>query len=261
MPFKLFLFLLLPMIFTSVGFSHEKVEKSGWIRIFNGQNLDGFTIKIRGSKLNENYKNTFSVEKGILKISYDQYDVFDNRFGHIFYNKKLSNYILRLDYRFTGEQVTGSPETSFRNSGIMFHSQSAENMVLNQKFPYSVEVQLLGGAESGIRPTGNVCTPGTRVIFNNKIDKRICIPSNSRTFRGNQWVTAEIIVRKNGLITHKINNEIVLEYSNPQINADEDVIPPEVRLTTGISLDDGYIALQAEGHPVEFRNIMIKMLD
>ena len=130
-----------------------------WTSIFNGNNLEGWKIKFRDSKLGENYKDTFRVKDGILTANYDQYETFDKNFGHLFYHKKLSNYILRLDYRFTGDLTPGSPGWAYRNSGIMVHSQSPESMKFDQSFPTSIEVQILGGREEGSRPTGNVCTP------------------------------------------------------------------------------------------------------
>ena len=58
-----------------------------WIQLFNGKNLDGWKVKIKGFDLGDNYGNTFRVEDGVLKVAYDQYEKFDGKFGHIFYEK------------------------------------------------------------------------------------------------------------------------------------------------------------------------------
>ena len=98
--------------------------KENWIQLFNGKDLDGWVIKIKGSPLGENYRNTFRVEEGIMKVSYSEYDTFRYEFGHIYFRQPFSSYKLRVEYRFTGEQLPGGPSWGFRNSGIMFHCQN-----------------------------------------------------------------------------------------------------------------------------------------
>ena len=232
-----------------------------WISLFNGKNLDGWTIKFNKQKLGVNYKNTFRAKDGILSVDYDQYDEFDEDYGHIFYKDKFSNYIIKLEYRFTGEQVKGGPEWGIRNNGIMFHTQSAASMQIVQGWPVSLEMQLLGGMGNGIeRQTGNVCTPGTHITLNTILEKTHCIYSNSITYDGDQWVSAELEVRADKIIRHKINGDVVMEYINP-IYDGEDLEQPVRPFKTGTPVIDGYIALQAESHNTEFRNIMLLDLD
>ncbi|MEP7279244.1 MAG: hypothetical protein ABI813_11420 [Bacteroidota bacterium] len=47
----------------------------------NGKNLDGWDIRIAGEALNLNYKNTFRVENPMLRIAYDEYKTFDDKYG------------------------------------------------------------------------------------------------------------------------------------------------------------------------------------
>ena len=215
-----------------------------WRPLFNGKDLTGWDIKIRGFELNDNHKNTVRVEDGILKISYDEYGKFDNKFGHIFYEEPFSHYKLRVEYRFTGEQIQGGPGWAYRNNGIMFHSQSAESMLLNQDFPVSLEAQLLGGDGSADRSNLNVCTPGTHIVIDGELRTEHCISSNSKTFHGDQWVTVELHVFGDSIVHHIIDNDTVLTYSRPQLD-------------NGEPLKKGYVALQAESHPTEFRKIEI----
>jgi hypothetical protein len=215
-----------------------------WRPLFNGKDLTGWDIKISGFELNDNHKNTFRVEDGILKISYDEYENYDNKFGHIFFEEPFSHYKLRVEYRFTGEQVKGAPGWAFRNNGIMFHSQSAESMLLNQDFPVSIEAQLLGGDGSADRSNFNVCTPGTHIVIDGVLRTEHCISSNSKTYHGDQWVTVELHVFGDSIVHHIIENDTVLTYSRPQLD-------------NGEPLKKGYIALQAESHPTEFRKIEI----
>jgi len=236
------------------GEQKQKTEECCWIKMFNGKDLDGWSVKITGHELNDNFGDTFRVEDGILKVSYDQYDKFDGKFGHLFYKDEFSDYILRLEYRFVGEQIQGGPRWAFRNSGVMLHGQSPESMGKDQKFPVSIEVQTLGGNGTDKRSTGNLCTPGTNVVYKGKLEKRHIIRSTSKTYHGDQWVSLEVEVHGNKVIRHKVNGEVVIEYTNPQLDErDEDArkfILGDDKLLSG-----GSISLQAESNPVEYRNI------
>lgn len=235
-------------------------QATSWIRLFNGKDLDGWTPKIKGCELGDNYKNTFRVENGVLRVSYDQYDKFDSHFGHLFYKVPYSNYIMRLEYRFVGDQCPGGPGWAFRNSGVMIHGQPPETMGKDQDFPVSIEVQLLGGGGKGERTTGNLCSPGTHVVMDGKLFTPHCVNSHSKTFHGDQWVQLEIEVHGSKKIVHKINEEAVLEYSEPQLDPGDGNAKKLIRDGRTI-LSGGSISLQAESHPVEFRNIELLPLE
>jgi hypothetical protein len=228
----------------------------GWIALFNGKDLTGWTPKITGYELGENFGNTFRVEDGVIKVRYDQYPDFGGRFGHLFYHLPYENYVFSVDYRFTGEQVKGGPGWAIRNSGVMIHGQDPATMTKDQLFPVSLEVQLLGGAGSGERTTANLCTPGTLVTMDGAIRSEHCLPSKSKTFHGDVWVTAEIEVR-GGKIIHRINGETVMEYENPVLDPN-DADAKKLIKDGVVALTGGSISLQSESHPVEFRNIKIK---
>jgi hypothetical protein len=222
--------------------------------------LDGWTPKISGYELGDNFGATFRVEDGVLKVAYDQYQTFENRFGHLFYKDKFSHYIFRAEYRFIGEQTTGGPGWAFRNSGVMVHCQAPQTMSKEQSFPVCIEVQLLGGNGVEERTTGNLCTPGTNVVLAGKLEKQHCINSTSPTFHGDQWVTIEIEVHGTGRIIHRINGETVLEYEQPQYD-ERDADALKLITDDDKLIREGYISLQAESHPVEFRNVQLKVLN
>ena len=230
-------------------------DSEDWIQLFNGQNLDGWTPKIRGHELGDNFGNTFRVVNGAMQTGYEAYGPFDERFGHIFYDKPFSYYRLAVEYRFIGEQAENGPGWAIRNSGIMLHSPPPESMGRDQNFPISIEVQLLGGVDQDERTTANLCTPGTHVVLDGKLLTRHCTQSTSKTYRGEQWVRAEILVLGSAMIRHILEGESVLEYELPQIggrNVDghDSQFKPDGQL-----LEGGYISLQSESHPVEFRKV------
>jgi hypothetical protein len=232
-------------------------KKGKWVSLLEKDNLKNWTVKITNRPVGENYKNTFRVENGVLSVNYDQYEKFNNSFGHIFYNKEFSNYKFRMQYRFVGEQVNGGQAWALRNSGIMIHCEDPKNMGVAQKFPASIEVQLLGGNGKEERPTANVCTPGTHIDMNGKQDKTHCIKSTSKTYHGDQWVTIEIEVKNSEIVSHMINGEKVLEYTNMVIGGKMDANQAYWSSIQGEKLTKGFISLQSESHPIEFRNIEI----
>ena len=233
-----------------------------WTQLFNGKNLDGWKVKLTGYELNDNFGNTFRVEDGLLKVRYDAYDKFGGRFGHIFYDQPFENYVIRVEYRFVGEQAAEGPGWAIRNSGIMVHGQTPESVRKDQEFPVSIEVQLLGGNGTVKRSTGNLCTPGTHVVMDGTLVKRHCTDSSSKTYHGDQWVTAEVEVRGNKSIKHFVEGELVLEYSQPQLDeTDADAAKLIEQAGGNKMLAGGSISLQAESHPVEFRKVELRKLD
>ena len=234
-----------------------------WVSLFNGKDLTNWTTKIHHYEVGDNFGETFRVEDGILKVSYDQYQGdFNERYGHLYYNTPYSNYHLKLEYRFVGEWYKSAPSYTLLNSGLMFHSQDPKTMPKEQDWPISVEMQFLGGIEEGkSRPTGNMCSPGTEVIYQGQMDPRHCIESSSDTYYGEQWVKAELIVCGDSLITHIINGKTVLEYTKPQIGGGvANRYNKEIKVD-GKLLNKGFIALQSEGQPIEFRKVVLKQLN
>jgi hypothetical protein len=235
-------------------------DRKDWIQLFNGKDLTGWIVKIKGYDLGENFGNTFRVENGLLRVAYDGYDTFGNRFGHIFHRDKFSHYVIAVEYRFIGEQVRGGPAWGLRNSGIMIHGQSSQSMRKEQDFPISIEVQLLGGAGSGERSTANLCTPGTNVVMAGSLVTQHCTNSTSETFHGDQWVRVEVEVLGGTTVKHLVNGKTVLAYEKPQIGGGAVSNYDERVKVDGALLSEGYISLQAESHPVEFRKVELLML-
>lgn len=239
----------------------QATAEGEWIQLFNGKNLDGWTPKIRYHELGENYGNTFRVEDGLLKVGYENYDGFGEQFGHLFFKDSFSNYRMRVEYRFVGDQCKDGPGWALRNSGVMVHGENPEGMAKDQDFPVSIEVQLLGGDGKNKRTTSNLCTPGTNVEMNEKLFKPHCTQSSSKTYHGPQWVTAEIEVRGNQVIKHVLDGEVVLEYTKPQLD-DRDAHAKKLAEKAGTKmLSGGTISLQSESHPVHFRKVELMVLD
>lgn len=236
--------------------AQSKVDEKDWIKLFNGRDIKDWTVKIHHHDVGVNFGNTFRAVDGMIQVRYDQYGDFNDQFAHLYYNTPFSYYHMSLEYRFVGKLQKGAPEYTLLNSGLMFHSQDPRTILKEQDWPISVEMQFLAGLGDGKpRPTGNMCSPGTIVVYNGKLDPNHCINSTSKTYPAEQWVKAELIVLGDSLVKHIINGDTVLQYTKPQIEAgvvhnyDPTVFKP------GKLLTEGFVALQSEGQPVDFRNI------
>jgi len=235
------------VLFSTPSFAQKNMK---WKQLFNEKDLNDWQIKIRHHELNENYANTFRVNEGQIQVRYDEYDAFNEQFGHLFYKEPYSSYLIGVEYRFVGDQVKGGPGWAYRNSGIMVHGQDPATMTKDQDFPNSIEVQLLGGNGRDQRSTANLCTPGTQYVKDGKLIKQHCTNSTSKTFHGDQWTRVEVLVIKDSLIVHYANGEEVMRYTKPQLD-------PINGKTEGELLTGGSISLQSESHPVDFRKVEI----
>lgn len=252
-------FIILISIFSNFSCESKKStreeEVGQWIQLFNGEDIEDWTIKISKHDLNENFANTFRVEDGMMKVRYDGYDNFDRQYGHIFYNQPFSHYILRVEYRFVGEQPPGGEGWAFRNSGAMLHCQDPATMLKDQDFPISIEGQLLGGDGINDRTTSNLCTPGTNVVIDGKLVTDHCVSATSKTYHGDQWVTAEFMVLGDSIVHHILEGKSVVTYFQPQIGGGNvNPFDPEIK-KDGKLLESGFISLQSESHPIDFRKV------
>ncbi|MGZ5135335.1 MAG: 3-keto-disaccharide hydrolase [Flavitalea sp.] len=259
--FSILLSVIVLFIISGCQTSKNTQKGDQWVSLFNSQDINDWIVKIHRHAVNVNFGNTFRVEDSMIKVRYDKYDDFNEQYGHLYYKTPFSWFHLKLEYRFVGQLQRGAPSFTLRNSGVMFHSQDPRSMPVEQDWPISVEMQFLGGLSDGkSRTTGNMCSPGTDVVYQGKIAKDHCINSSSKTYDGDQWVSAELIVFGDSLVTHVINGDTVLQYSKPQIGGGvANRYDPKIK-QDGKLLTSGFIALQSEGQPIDFRNITIRDL-
>jgi hypothetical protein len=248
-------FLLLAVIF-------QHTAQAQWMPLFNGRDINDWIVKIHHHETGDNFGNTFRVQDSTIQVRYDQYGNFNDQFGHLYYKIPFSYYHLKLEYRFTGEWVKTAPSYTELNSGVMYHSQDPRTMPKEQDWPISIEMQFLAGLSDGQpRPTGNMCSPGTHIVYEGKLDTRHCINSSSKTYNKDEWIQAELIVLGDSMITHIINGDTVLRYSKPQIGGPVVNGYDPKQKQDGRLLNSGFIALQSEGQPIDFRRVMIKNLE
>ena len=236
-----------------------------WRSIFDGKSLMGWTPKIVGHPAGDNFQNTFIVKDGAIQVSYAGYDRFGARFGHLFYKTPFSAYRLRFSYRVLEPPLPDTPGWARGNSGVMFHSQSAASMTLNQPFPVSVEFQILGADGPKPRPTGAVCTPGVSITIDGKRQPIHCTNSSGPTIANGTWTALELEVLPNGQVTEKINGVVVHRYADIALDPADPMAATDARRLIAdrsgvLPVTSGYIALQSEGHPIEFKDIQVQVI-
>lgn len=233
-------------------------DEREWIEMFNGRDLAGWTVKVNGHDVGVNFGNTFRVVDGMIQVRYDEYGEYNNQFAHLYYDEPFSHYLVSVEYRFTGEVQRGAPDYVLLNSGIMIHSQDPRTMLRDQDWPISVEMQFYAEVTPGQpRPTGNMCSPGTHVVYNGQLDTRHCINASGRALPREVWVRAEALVLGDSIVRHIVNGDTVLVYTQPQIGGGVVTgFDPAVK-EDGRLLAEGFIALQSEGQPIDFRNVRL----
>jgi len=260
--FTSFLIIVIGASYTGCVTAKKNVGTQEWVPLFNGKDINDWVVKINHHEVGEDAANTFRVEDGMVKVRYDKYDSFNQQYGHLYYKQPFSFYRLKFQYRITGEWRKDAPSYTIRNSGVMIHSQDPKTMLKEQDWPISVEFQLLSGLDDRKpRPTGNMCSPGTDVVYKGKVDPRHCIESTSKTYPVDEWVQGEIIVLGDSLVTHIINGDTVLQYSKPQVGGGVVTNYDPAMKQDGKLLSRGFIALQSEGQPVDFRKVELLNLE
>lgn len=246
------LLLILPFLVLLIS-AKKDVNKSAphWLNLFNGKNLNGWTPKIAGYKSGENFGNTFRVEQGILSTRYNAYDTFNNRFGALFYNKPFKDFRLKVEYRFTGDTVRGAPSWGYKDGGIQYFCEPPQSMKIDQSFPICLEYNLLG-----TRPSGEICANGMYVQINGKRNPDYCnVPTVKKQVPADDWVTAEIEVH-NGTIKHFINGEEVLSFEDPHYDSTNAIAKNFIN-GTDTKVSSGFISLQSNSHPMDFKSVAI----
>ena len=93
--------------------------------------------------------------------------------------------------------------------------------------------------------------------MNDKLVTTHCINSNSITYDGDQWVRVEAMVLGDSVIKHIVNGDTVMTYYKPQMGGGAANNTNPGVLVPGKLLSEGFIALQAETAPIDFRKVEI----
>ncbi len=224
-------------------------EDTAWTPLFNGKDFDGWKAKFANVPYPINPESTFRVIDGNM-AAYSHLPKDKVSFGHMFYMKKtFSWFYMRMEYKFLADTVMpGFPHWDIQNSGLMFHCPPPDKMPLDLDFPNSLEMQILGPkSDQGINGGGytmNVCTPGTFVAVNGQDTQEHCIKAAPHDISKQEWIGISAFVFGDSAVIHMVGQDTVLRYG-------------KTRYDGGLPAKEGYIALQAEGAPILFRNFQV----
>jgi hypothetical protein len=120
-----------------------------------------------------------------------------------------------------------------------------------------VEFDIVGGRFIGSQPTGDVCQNGTHVLVGGATVKGLCSKVSDITIRDNPWTTALAQVDGAARVRQIVDGALVIEYGD--ITLDEDNADARRLMSSGAdkALKSGYVSIQSNGYPIEFRRIEV----
>lgn len=233
-------------LFTACGAKNESAvtASTASIALFNGKDLSGWTAIGKGVSADEAAK-TWGVANGVITDT-------GKPNGYLRTTKRYANYRLVVEWRWPNSaslDANGQPKP--RNSGVILHMQGEDAV-----WPKSIEAQLregdagdfwvIGGVETNEHTASRakaVAAAGDDAAAKKKAatSRRLIKNNPSSEKPGGEWNRYEIVCRGD-TITLSINGV-------------------EQNRVTGVTVNEGHICLQAEGSPVEFRNIVLTPLD
>jgi Domain of Unknown Function (DUF1080) len=224
----------------------------GWVKIFNGQDLTGWSSLIHKSAYKQDPYNTFRADavNHVIKVTYEDYPntSFDDRCGLLYYDKLLTNYRVRVTYRFLEPQATNPVSWGKNNSGLMIFGIAPAQVTGDPEFPPLIEIQLLGANSAGGSTTPNMCTPGGMTM---KKSTAACGDNHTGVAPppAAEWATVEAEVHVKG-------DTKVFQYP--------DMTTPVITMSgpvyDGKDVTAGYLSLQSESQPVEFKDVELMEL-
>jgi hypothetical protein len=224
--------------------------------LFNGQNLDGWYVVV-GDKGRQEDQDIFTVEDGEIHAYADDEAGTEQPFAALVTEEKFKNYRLGLEFKW-GEKKFRPRDNYVRDAGLLFHVHGRDEIWSN-----CVEYQIQEGDTADIwaigtqvsskrhpvewnyNPGGELVTRGSREVRYNRLIRSHCweVPG---------WNKVEVEVRGNNAV-YRLNGRQVNEVINARQWDDgrKEYVP----------LEEGKIAVQAEGAEVFYRNIKLHSLE
>ncbi|MEM1222191.1 MAG: DUF1080 domain-containing protein [Verrucomicrobiota bacterium] len=239
----------------------EAPLEEGFVRIFNGENFDGWYLKLRNDD-EELAKRIFAIEDGMIHVFNDSFpDEYElntggnETHGLIYTEKVYSKYILRFDYKW-GSRIANNFDDWQYDAGLYYH-------VIDDKiWPVGIEYQIRYDHTTGRNHTGDFIRPkGTRFVWHATEDgshylhpddggKRYkkkswqlyAKPTENFNALNGEWNECEVIVMGDEYAIHKLNGEVV-------------------NMAVKLKPDAGIFGFQSETAEIFYRNIRIKELE
>lgn len=235
----------------------DPASDEGFVKIFNGENFDGWYLKIRSGD-EEQARKVFTAGNGVIHVFNEQFpQEFELNTGKndthgLFYTKKkYSRYILRFEYKW-GKRIGNNFDMWQYDAGCYYH-------VTDDKiWPKGIEYQIRFNHTNNRNHTGDFWVSGETLDWSSApegstflmtADGGVAMPGKKDELLGHpkaafhaldgQWNRCEVIVMGNLYAIHKLNGTIV-------------------NIGTNLSVGEGIIGFQSETAEIFYRNIAIK---
>jgi len=238
----------------------DPTSAEGYEMIFNGENLDGWYIKLKNDD-EELGKKVFAVEDGMVHVFNDAFpDEYNlgvpanDTHGQLYTKKSYSRYILRFEYKW-GKRIANNFAKWQYDAGVYYH------IIDDKIWPTGIEYQIRYDHTKERNHTGDLIRPegtaydwyaskngedGETYLHPDKGGKpggdgewlHHAAPTDNHNALNDKWNQCEIIVMGGEYAIHKLNGDVV----NMAFN-----LKPEA----------GIIGFQSETAEIFYRNIMI----
>jgi hypothetical protein len=115
---------------------YQQQNKAHIIKLFNGQNLDGWYTFLKNRGRDNDPNSVFTVQEGVIKIS-------GKEWGCITTNNEFENYKITIEYKW-GNHTYVPRENKARDSGLLLHSIGKDG-AYNGTWMYSIECNIIEG--------------------------------------------------------------------------------------------------------------------
>ncbi len=215
------------MLALSFSLSAAAVEKEeGFKTIFNGQNWDGWYLKIRSGD-EEMARKVYAIEDGVIHVFNDAFpeeynlDTGANDTHGLFYTEKAyTNYVLRFEYKWGTKKANNFSQWQY-DAGVYYHVTD------DRIWPVGIEYQIRYDHTKDRNHTGDLIRPGGAGYTwyaaadgtylhpddgGKPYDKgwlHYARPTANHHALDGQWNACEIIVMGDQYAIHKLNGDVV----------------------------------------------------
>lgn len=213
--------LCLFVVGVSVGIAQSETQT-----LFNGKDLQGWHIDVPAIDKDSTLESPFIVREGNL-VSMGEPQ------GHLITNKQYQDYRLEVEYRFSAEPG---------NCGVLVHASKPR--ALYGMFPQSIEVQMMH------KNAGDFWCIVEDISVPNMVERRGprdewgIIEGKKRRILNLTDGSEKPLGEWNTMTIECLNNAVKVWVNGDLVNYGQDA-----------TVNNGHIALQAEGAEVEFRKI------
>jgi hypothetical protein len=232
------------LLFAPVLFAADAIAPTGKIELFNGKDLSGWTKISRAGETPD--PATWTVADGVIRCTGMPY-------GYIRTENRYKNYRLTVEWRWSGPDLPpnaqGRPRN--RNSGVLLHTDASDTV-----WPSALEAQLQQTSAGDFHHMGTV---ETAEVLAARAKAAAAAGGDAEAAQRAQGVRR---VPKTGAPAEKP----VGEWNTYEITCSGDTVTLRINgvdqnRATKANVTEGYICLQSEGAPIEFRNVKLTPLE